>query len=84
MSFTIAELAKRADERRSTMKSFNHKFNEKYNKNVDEIEREPAFLRNGVDVGRNSSISKTEPTLKKESEDLNFKSNNTFLHDNVD
>jgi cell division protein FtsZ len=35
-------------------------------------------------VRRNSSISKTEPTLKKESEDLNFKSNNTFLHDNVD
>jgi cell division protein FtsZ len=84
LSFTIAELAKRADERRSTMKSFNHKFNEKYNKNVDEIEREPAFLRNGVDVGRNSSISKTEPILKKESEDLNFKSNNSFLHDNVD
>lgn len=84
LSLTIAELAKRADDRRSKMKSFNHKFNEKYNKNVDEIEREPAFLRNGIDVGRNSSISKTEPTLKKESEDLNFKSNNTFLHDNVD
>lgn len=84
MSLTIAELTKRADERRNKMKSFNHKFNEKYNKNVDEIEREPAFLRNGIDVGRNSSISKTEPTLKKESEDLNFKSNNTFLHDNVD
>lgn len=84
MSLTIAELAKKADDRRSKMKSFNHKFNEKYNKNVDEMEREPAFLRNGIDVGRNSSISKTEPTLKKESEDLNFKSNNTFLHDNVD
>ena len=84
LSLTIAELAKRADDRRSKMKSFNHKFNEKYNKNVDEIEREPAFLRNGIDVGRNSSISKTEPTLKKESEDLNFKSNNSFLHDNVD
>ena len=84
MSLTIAELTKRADDRRNKMKSFNHKFNEKYNKNVDEIEREPAFLRNGIDVGRNSSISKTEPTLKKESEDLNFKSNNTFLHDNVD
>ncbi|MDP5093178.1 MAG: cell division protein FtsZ [Polaribacter sp.] len=84
MSLTIAELAKRADDRRSKMKNFNHKFNEKYNKNVDEIEREPAFLRNGIDVGRNSSISKTEPTLKKESEDLSFKSNNSFLHDNVD
>ncbi|PQJ75085.1 cell division protein FtsZ [Polaribacter gangjinensis] len=84
LSLTIAELAKRADDRRSKMKSFNHKFNEKYNKNVDEIEREPAFLRNGIDVGRNSPISKTEPTLKKESEDLNFKSNNSFLHDNVD
>jgi cell division protein FtsZ len=84
MSLTIAELAKKADDRRSKMKSFNHKFNEKYNKNVDEIEREPAFLRNGIDVGRNSTISKTEPTLKKEIDDLNFKSNNSFLHDNVD
>ena len=37
MSLTIAELTKRADDRRNKMKSFNHKFNEKYNKNVDEI-----------------------------------------------
>ena len=84
MSLTIAELEKKADDRRSKMKSFNHKFNEQLNKNIDEIERQPAYLRNGLDIGVNSSVSKNETTLRKDSNDLSFKSNNSFLHDNVD
>lgn len=84
MSLTIAELVKRADDRRNKMKSFNHKFNDQLNKNIDEIERQPAYLRNGLDIGMNASMSKNETTLKKDSNDLGFKSNNSFLHDNVD
>jgi len=84
LSLTINELVKKADDRRNKMKSFNHKFNDQLNKNIDEIERQPAYLRNGLDIGINTSVSKNETTLKKYNNDLSLKSNNSFLHDNVD
>ncbi|NCT09933.1 MAG: cell division protein FtsZ [Flavobacteriia bacterium] len=84
LSLTINELVKKADDRRNKMKSFNHKFNDQLNKNIDEIERQPAYLRNGLDIGINTSVSKNETTLKKDNNDLSLKSNNSFLHDNVD
>jgi len=84
LSLTINELVKKADDRRNKMKSFNHKFNDQLNKNIDEIEHQPAYLRNGLDIGINTSVSKNETTLKKDNNDLSLKSNNSFLHDNVD
>lgn len=84
LSLTIAELEKRADERRNKMKSFNHKFNDQLNKNIDEIERQPAYKRMGVDLDKTIANSKVEPSIRKNTDDLGFKSNNSFLHDNVD
>ena len=84
LDLTIAELQKRAEERRKKMKGFNYKFNDQLNKNIDEIERQPAYKRLGVDLDKNAAISKTETALKKNNDDLGFKSNNSFLHDNVD
>jgi cell division protein FtsZ len=66
------------------MKGFNYKFNDQLNKNIDEIERQPAYKRLGVDLDKNSAISKSETAIKKDNDDLGFKSNNSFLHDNVD
>ncbi|MCL4129543.1 UNVERIFIED_CONTAM: hypothetical protein GTU68_055323 [Idotea baltica] len=84
LDLTISELQKRAEERRKSMKKFNYSFNENLNKNIDEIERQPAYKRLGVDLDKNATISKTKTALKKDSDDINFKSNNSFLHDNVD
>ncbi|MEZ7876275.1 MAG: cell division protein FtsZ, partial [Polaribacter sp.] len=42
LDLTISELQKRAEERRKKMKGFNYKFNDQLNKNIDEIERQPA------------------------------------------
>lgn len=84
LSLTISELQKRAEERRLKMKGFNYKFNDQLNKNIDEIERQPAYKRFGIDLDKNVVSSKEETAIKKESEDINFKSNNSFLHDNVD
>ena len=84
LDLTISELQKRAEERRRKMKGFNYKFNDQLNKNIDEIEREPAYKRLGIELDKNPSISKTETLLKKDTDDLDFKSNNSFLHDNVD
>ena len=84
LDLTINELQKRAEERRKNMKKFNYSFNENVNKNIDEIERQPAYKRQGVDLDRNSAISKTKTALKKDTDSIDFKSNNSFLHDNVD
>ena len=84
LDLTIAELQKRAEERRKKMKGFNYKFNDQLNKNIDEIERQPAYKRLGIDLDKNTSISKTETSLKKDNDDFGYKSNNSFLHDNVD
>ena len=84
LDLTINELQKRAEERRKKMKGFNYKFNDQLNKNIDEIERQPAYKRMGVDLDVNASISKTKTSIKSDNDNIDFKSNNTFLHDNVD
>jgi len=86
MSLTITELQKRAEERRNKMKGFNYKFTDQMNKNIDEIERQPAYKRLGVSLDDTSStISKSKTSLANdENEDIQLKSNNSFLHDNVD
>ncbi|KGL58545.1 cell division protein FtsZ [Polaribacter sp. Hel1_85] len=84
LDLTITELQKRAEERRKKMKGFNYKFNDQMNKNIDEIERQPAYKRLGVDLDTNTSISNTKTSIKKDTDEISLKSNNSFLHDNVD
>ena len=79
-------LKKRADERRKKLKEFNYKFRHNMSK-IDEIEKEPAYKRMGIDLeaqaNDESSISRT--TLGTDSNnDIQLRSNNSFLHDNVD
>ncbi len=84
LDLTIAELQKRAEERRQKMKGFNYKFNDQLSKNIDEIERQPAYKRQGLDLNVNSPISQSKTAIKKDENNIDFKSNNSFLHDNVD
>ncbi|MDE0535445.1 cell division protein FtsZ [Tenacibaculum sp. L6] len=83
LSLTISEVQKRAQERREKMKGFNYKFNDQRIKNVDEIESQPAYKRLGVDIDSDSNISKSDTALNTDNNDL-LRSNNSFLHDNVD
>ena len=83
---SISELLKdRADERRRKLKNFNYKFQNNRN-SIDEIEKQPAYKRQGVDlndVPKEQKVSRT--TLSEDSnDDLQLRSNNSFLHDNVD
>ncbi|WP_405609365.1 cell division protein FtsZ [Polaribacter sp. Asnod1-A03] len=84
LDLTINELQRRAEERRRKMKGFNYKFNDQMSKNIDEIERQPAYKRLGVDLNTNSPISNSKTSMQKDTDDINLKSNNSFLHDNVD
>ncbi|MDV7140656.1 cell division protein FtsZ [Maribacter sp. TH_r10] len=86
MDSPIEELLKqRADERRRKLKDFNYKFQNNLS-NIDEIEKEPAYKRHGVNLNENpvqKKVSRT--TLSEDSNDeIQLRSNNSFLHDNVD
>ncbi|MGB7393568.1 MAG: cell division protein FtsZ [Pricia sp.] len=87
MNSPIDELLReRADERRRKLKDFNYKFQNSAN-SVDEIEREPAYKRQGIDLSNSprqeSKVSRT--SLGEDSNDeIQLRSNNSFLHDNVD
>ncbi|ARV16455.1 cell division protein FtsZ [Polaribacter sp. SA4-12] len=84
LDLTITELQTRAEERRKKMKGFNYKFNDQMNKNIDEIERQPAYKRLGIDLDTNASISNRKTSINKDTDEISLKSNNSFLHDNVD
>jgi cell division protein FtsZ len=84
LDLTISELQKRAEERRNKMKGFNYKFNDQLNKNIDEIERQPAYKRLGLDLSADAPISGSKTAIKADDGAIDFKSNNSFLHDNVD
>ncbi len=88
LDLTIDELQKRAAQRRDKMKNFNYKFVNKLNKNIDEIEKEPAYKRMGVELeetSHSSEINQSRTTLEiDDNDDIQFRSNNSFLHDNVD
>ncbi|WP_299669254.1 cell division protein FtsZ [uncultured Polaribacter sp.] len=84
LDLTISELQQRAEERRQKMKGFNYKFNDQLNKNIDEIERQPAYKRQGLDLSADAPISKSKTAIKTDDNSIDFKSNNSFLHDNVD
>ena len=86
MDMTIQESMKlRTEERRKKLKDFNYKFHNNISK-VDELERVPAYKRQNIELskakttGVNSRISVGIDS----NDDLQLRSNNSFLHDNVD
>ncbi|MGI9551165.1 MAG: cell division protein FtsZ [Aurantibacter sp.] len=86
MNSPIDELLKeRADERRKKLKDFNYKFQNNVN-SIDEIEKEPAYKRQGIDLTDNPSESKvSRTTLGEDSNgETQLRTNNSFLEDNVD
>jgi len=86
MNSPISELIKaRANERRKHMKDFNYKFN---TAKIDEIEKEPAYKRQGVNLEDAQHSSETNASRMSvgtdDNDDIQLRSNNSFLHDNVD
>ncbi len=89
LNLTIAELKNRAEIRRKKMKDFNYKFINKLNHHIDEIESQPAYKRMGVDLNETPSSqgegNKSRMSIgTDDNNDIQLRSNNSFLHDNVD
>jgi cell division protein FtsZ len=86
MEMTIEETLKhRADERRRKLKEFNYKFHNNPSR-IEELEKEPAYKRLGVDLSNNTgNNANSRMSLGTDSnDDLQIRTNNSFLHDNVD
>ena len=75
----------RADERRRKLKDFNYKFHNNPSR-MEEFEKEPAYKRSGIDITTNSYDTTTSRTSlgTDSNDDPQLRSNNSFLHDNVD
>lgn len=86
MNSPISDMLKeRASERRRKMKDFNYKFN---NAKIDDIEKVPAYKRQGVDLKEVQHSSETDMSRTSigtdDNDEIQLRSNNSFLHDNVD
>ena len=79
-------LSERTEIRKRQMKEFNYKFNSKPS-HIDEIEKQPAYKRMGIELdetsNQESNLSRTSLNTDDDNE-LDLRSNNSFLHDNVD
>lgn len=85
MDSPISKLKDRAEERRRKMKDFNYKFN---SAKIEDIEKVPAYRRQGVDLKEAKHSSETDMSRTSigldDNDDIQLRSNNSFLHDNVD
>ena len=77
-------IASQSENRKTHLKAYNHKFSHQYKK-IDEFEKEPAYKRKGLDLDENLPESTSRLSIENDSNnDLQIRSNNSFLHDNVD
>ena len=78
-------LSDRTEERKRKMKEFNYKFRNSASK-IEDIEKQPAYKRMGIDLDETDSgdtkLSRT--SVNTDDDDVDLRSNNSFLHDNVD
>jgi cell division protein FtsZ len=85
MNTPISKLLKdRTEERKRKMKDFNYKVRNSASK-LDEIERQPAYKRMGIELEEardETTLSRT--SVNTEDDGVDLRSNNSFLHDNVD
>lgn len=78
-------LADRTKERQEKMKDFNYKFRNSASK-IEDIDKQPAYKRMGIEL---DEVDSTDPNISRTSlhtddDDIDLRSNNSFLHDNVD
>lgn len=76
----------RTAERKAKMKEFNYKFRTS-SAQIDEIEKQPAYKRAGIELDNSKpgegKLSRTS-IEQDDNNDIHFRKNNSFLHDNVD
>ena len=77
---------KENEERKEHLKKFNHAFKHSVSK-IDEFEKQPAYKRMGLELDQPSSSDSKDSRLSVDNDkndEIQLRSNNSFLHDNVD
>ena len=70
--------------RRESLKKYNYVFKDG-NSSVEDLEKEPAYKRMGVQINNNINNEEIESkTVLNENNEIEFPEPNTYLHDNVD
>ena len=73
-----------AEERKRKFKDFNYKFRNNASK-VDDFEKQPAYKRAGIELDDVSSeVYLSRTSVSDDDDEIELRSNNSFLHDNVD
>ncbi len=79
-------LTDRASDRKRKMKEFNYKFHHNQSR-IEDIEKQPAYKRMGINLddapSKEGAISRTSLSTD-DNDEIQLRSNNSFLHDNVD
>ncbi len=76
-------LAKRTEARKIKLKEYNHNFSKA--KRISEMEKDPAFKRAGVNLEDIESVKVSRTSVSGDTNgEINLRTNNSFLHDNVD
>ena len=85
MNTPISKLLRdRTEERKRKMKDFNYKFRNSASK-IDDIEKQPAYKRAGIELDDVSSeVHLSRTSVSDDDDEIELRSNNSFLHDNVD
>lgn len=86
LNVSISEFKKTAEMRRNSMKQYNHVF-QKGIGNVEEFENEPAYKRMNVELNDNTRSSdsfQSRTSVDFDENGIKLRTNNSFLHDNVD
>ena len=74
------------DKRKEQLKKFNYTFKNNISR-IEEMEKQPAYKRMGfdIDAATPEDDGKSQTSINTDSnDDIQFRSNNSFLHDNVD
>ena len=74
------------EQRKEHLKKFNHAFKHSMSK-IDEFEKQPAYKRMGLDLDQHYTSGSNESRMSLDNDkndDIQLRSNNSFLHDNVD
>ena len=85
-SKAVQEQIERAQKRKERLQKFNYRF--RNSSVIDQAESEPAYKRQGVELGEtihssDDNLSRMNVSTNEEGE-IELKSKNSFLHDNVD
>ena len=76
-------LAKRTEDRKIKLKEYNYNFNKA--KRISEMEKEPAFKRVGLNLEDTELVKASRTSVSEDTNgEINLRTNNSFLHDNVD